>query len=128
MQEEPGAGQKILPPEVIPALGLSEEELAALAGQGFVSAAARRGGTVYYKLRFRCGGKQRVRCLGTDAALAARVRQELLQRQRRSGLDRELARQSRAARSLLRQLKARLDAYLQQEGFRFHGRAVRQRR
>ena len=44
--------------------------LAARAGQGFVSAEARPTGAVTYKLRWRRGGRQRVRYLGSDPAAA----------------------------------------------------------
>ncbi len=103
-----------------------DEELAALCRQGFVSE-ERRGKRLYYKLRFRCNGKQRVRYLGRDAARAAEVREELwkLQEPRRTEL--ELARLDRTARRMLREAKATLAPLLAEEGFTFHGNAVRRR-
>ena len=75
-------------------LGLAPGEIKALATQGFV-ARERRGGRIYWKLRFRVGGRQRVRYLGSDATKAAAIRAELaqgavsLRMARQSGIRRE---------------------------------------
>ncbi len=58
-------------------LGLTRNDIAALRRQGFIAAeycvrGGRRFGP-YFKLRWRCGGRQRVRYLGRDCRLAEAV-------------------------------------------------------
>ena len=69
-----------------------------------------------------------MRYLGRDAARAAEVREELwkLQEPRRTEL--ELARLDRTARRMVRDAKATLAPLLAEQGFTFHGNAVRRRR
>ena len=83
-------------------LTLSEAERHALARRGSV-AVERRGQRCYFKLRFRAaGGRQCVRYLGSDPAVAAQVRQLLdrLQHARRQA--RAVKQWTRHARRLLR--------------------------
>lgn len=109
-------------------LGLSPEELAALACQGFVAREQRSPGPPLHKLRFRLDGRQRVKSLGRDALLAARIQTALdgLQRGRRLQLvQRQLRRQ--AARAL-RSCKPQLAPALIAAGLKFHGWAIRKPR
>jgi hypothetical protein len=53
------------------ALGLSEEDVLALQRQGFVSTED-RGGTAYFKLRWRLEGRQKVLALGLDLGFTVR--------------------------------------------------------
>jgi hypothetical protein len=68
--------------ELFTRLGLMPEEVAALARQGSVSQEVRqRSGNptgLYYKLRWRQQGRQRVTCLGRDRSLANAVLAALL--------------------------------------------------
>ncbi len=66
-------------------LELEPEERVALQRQGFVSVEKRANGSSYFKLRFRCGGHQRVRGLGNNPAVAEQVRRQVqeLQAKRR---------------------------------------------
>jgi hypothetical protein len=108
-------------------LGLVPEEVLALRKQGFVSGEKRGPGHTCYKLRFRFAGRQRVRALGGDAAVAERVRQELAELQASTRLDRELAQLTRKAKRMLREARQRLEPLLREEGFAFHGLAVRRK-
>jgi len=56
---------------------LSPEAMAAMARQGFVRAEQRGRRSVVYKLRFRLGGRQVVRYLGTDRVRAQAVQAAL---------------------------------------------------
>lgn len=109
-------------------LRLDDEQLAALKCQGFVARERRGNGYYVYKLRFRQKGRQKVRYVGTDAALADRVRRELQILQAAVQRRRRLRRFSREARSLLRTAKGRLSASLEPCGFAFHGLAIRRKR
>ncbi len=84
-------------------------------------------GCFYYKLRFRCRGQQHVRYLGSDAAVADRVRAELAKLQAAARLDRELGRLARGAKRILRNAKSRLEPLVQDAGYGFHGLSVRRR-
>lgn len=107
-------------------LELAGDELRALETQGFVSAEKRRG-RMYYKLRFRVDGKQRVRYLGgIQAAQAVEAELKVLQRSVRAR--RQLAVLRRAATQQLRAAKQALQPFLDACGFHFHGQAVRKRR
>ena len=105
-------------------LGLSNDELAALTKQGFISAEM-RGRGLRYKLRFRVDGKQRVRCLGMASAFVEQVRAEVGQLQHRTRLRRELGDLMRASRRRLRAAKQQLRPLLRKAGYAFHGMAVR---
>jgi hypothetical protein len=85
------------------------------------------GRTLYWKLRFRFGGRLRTIYVG-DAAKAARVQAELDEWQAARASRRERARWERAARATLRESKARLRPVLERIGFFFHGDGVRRRR
>ena len=127
MQEELIADDPTLP--LLARLGLTAEELQAVRRQGFVAREHRRGQLVF-KLRFRMppAGKQHVRCLGSDTAVAEAVRQELAQIQRPRHLDLQLGKLRPQIGQKLRSDKARLAVQLEQAGYYFHGLAVRRRR
>ena len=108
-------------------LALTLEDYRDLRRQGGVHSEQRRG-TIYYKLRFRTSdGRQRVRYLGTDPAVAESIRHELQQLQalRRRRLD--LAKRDKEARELLRQVKENLTEVLVTQGFSWHGFVIRKR-
>jgi hypothetical protein len=108
-------------------LGLSAENLGYLARQGFV-ARERRGERDYFKLRFRRGGRQVVRGLGTDPQLAAQIRNELQQLQADRRAELHLAKLDREARRRLRAAKQALQPHLESRGLHFHGLAIRRSR
>ena len=109
-------------------LGFSAEELAALAKQGFVCAEPCGFGRMRYKLRFRLGTRQHVRCLGRDSQFVERVRSELAQVQVPTRLQQELGRLVQVAKHKLRATKRQLEPLLESTGFVFHGMAVRRPR
>jgi hypothetical protein len=82
-----------------------------------------RGGCRIYKLRYRLGGRQCVRYLGSDAAAAAALQSDLEQMQGRRRRRHEAALRHQARR--LRQRAKALAPLLAEHGFHFHGRAVR---
>lgn len=106
---------------------LGDEEMNALRTQGFVTA-ERRGSNLYFKLRFRVHGKQRVRYLGRDATLADRIRQELDAIRAPKRILQNMHRVDQHARRLLRQMKSELSPILAVHGYRFHGMAIRKAR
>ena len=71
-------------------LELEPEERVALQRQGFVSVEKRANGSSYFKLRFRCGGHQRVRGLGNNPAVAEQVRRQVQELQAKRRRDKEL--------------------------------------
>jgi hypothetical protein len=107
------------------ALGLEERQ--ALSQQGFVSVET-RGSRRYFKLRFRLAGKQCVRYLGNDPALAERVLQELYRLQNGRRLKRELCGLMRIAAKSIRGAKQRLAPLLPEAGYAFHGLSIRKQR
>lgn len=108
-------------------LGLAPDEMEALRSQGFVVSEMRRGEPVY-KLRFRIGARQRVRYLGKDNRLAEEVKAGLHDLQRGRSDQRELAVLARAASRQLAEAKRIMTPLLEEDGFHFHGQAIRQRR
>jgi hypothetical protein len=106
-------------------LGLAAEDLRALARQGFVAAEARRGRGPYYKLRWRRGGRQRVRYLGRDPGRAARARAALEALQRPLRAARLLARLLGEARRRLREARRLLTPRAEARGLRYHGYTAR---
>jgi len=106
-------------------LRLSHADFEELKTQGFVSAQSRGLKGPRFVLRFRSGGRQKVRYIGTDPARAERVRKELaeLQKERRLGLERSKLR--RQARRMLREAKVHLEPLLNAAGYAFHGQAIR---
>jgi hypothetical protein len=79
-------------------------------------------------LRFRMGHRQRVRYLGCDEQQAARVQLELDALQQGRYLDRQLRELTQQAGRQLRESKRRLQPLIEVQGFKFHGRAIRQAR
>lgn len=109
-------------------LGFSDEEISALAHQGFISTERRGNGRVYYKLRYRMDGEQRVKYLGKDSEFVERVRRELASLQEDTRARRELGRLVREAKQGIRIAKARLEPLLHEAGFVFHGLSIRRPR
>src|SRR6185295_4287514 len=87
---------------VLEELGLTRDEVAALKRQGFVSAEPRRKNIQIFKLRFRMSGRQQVRYLGCDPAVAAAVERELRGLQRAKHVDKKLRSRNRQASEFLR--------------------------
>jgi hypothetical protein len=112
------------PPANLAALALAPEDLESLRKQGSVCREYRRGRSIY-KLRFRRGGRQVARYLGTDPFTAAAIAGELhaWQSERRQFL--ELRRLDAQARRLLRETKHRLEQDLLSLGYHFHGLEIR---
>jgi hypothetical protein len=107
-------------------LRLDRADFHALMRQGFVSQ-ERRGQGTRYKLRFRNGGQQRVRCI-RDREQAESVQAELdILRQDRDAR-RRLAALRRSVTPLLRRARQSLEPYIEKQGFRFHGHQPRRRR
>lgn len=97
-----------------------------LANQGFVSK-ERRGSRTYFKLRFRCAGRQAVRYIGNaDRAETVKAELELLQAE--SKLNRELKAKVKIANEMLREAKRLMEPVLTENGFVFHGLAIRRPR
>jgi hypothetical protein len=86
-----------------------------------------RGRCRIYKLRYRSNGKQCVRYLGSDAAVAAALQSDLEQLQGRRRCRRHEAALRHQARRLWQRAKA-LAPSLAEHGLHFHGRTVRQYR
>lgn len=109
-------------------LGLSHADLEELKSQGFVGAQSREPSRPCFVLRFRSGGRQKVRYIGTDPVRAEQIRRELaaLQEERKHEL--ELGRLTRQARRMLRETKVALEPVLNATGYIFHGRAIRRPR
>ena len=111
---------------IVTRLGLTAEELAALKAQGFVSYESRRG-QVFFKLRFRINGKQRVCYLGKDLAVVEQVQEWLAELQAIRKTEIEVGRLVREAGQKLRNCKEELSPLLAEAGYRFHGLSIRQR-
>jgi hypothetical protein len=111
--------------EILPQLRLAPEHFEALRRQGFVARERGRAGRDRYKLRFRCGGRQIVRYLGSDPAVAERLHSELARCQAAHRQLRQLRRLCRQAQRLLRETQSLLSPGLEQRGYRFHGRQIR---
>jgi hypothetical protein len=107
-------------------LGLNEDELNEIAFQGFVCQEKRRD-RVYHKLRFRIGGKQRVRYIG-DAEAARKVGEELSVLQEHLRHFRHVAALRRVVREQLQASKQALEPYLKARGLYYHGQSIRKRR
>ena len=106
-------------------LGFIDSDLAVLARQGFLGTERRRDRS-YFKLRYRRGGYQHVKYVGSTGRAAA-VQHELERLQSEVRTRRELAGLVRDARQVLRASKSTLKPLLESRGFRFHGLEVRQR-
>jgi hypothetical protein len=107
------------------ALRLDDEDVDALARQGFL-AVERRRERRYLKLRYRRGGRQQVRYVGLEQAQAVQAELDVLQSDVR--MRRRLAVLCRASAWRLRNAKNTLKPLFEQQGFRFHGDAIRKRR
>lgn len=94
--------------------------------QGFVNS-EKRGERAYYKLRFRCEGKQVVRYIG-GADLAKKVESELAHLQQETKLIRILRSKTKIANRAIRAAKQQLEPILKANGLAFHGLAIRKPR
>ena len=112
---------------VLAALALSNEQLTALARQGFVAAEYRGKRGPFFKLRFRCKGRQMVRYLGKDVEAAERVRNAVVQLQAEHQVARQLRRLTNQARAVLRAAKLDLREGVRAAGFDFHGLEIRKK-
>jgi hypothetical protein len=132
MKETPAPAGAAGDCNLLAGLGLSEEDYRALARQGFLAAEFRRRGRrrlgPYYKLRWRRGGRQRVRYVGQDPARAERLRAALDDLQRPARLARQLSRLMDEARRHLRRAKEALAPHLAGQGLRYHGFTARRPR
>jgi len=116
-------------PDVLAVLRLSREDYEALTRQGFVAPEYRgkpgcQSGP-HYKLRWRCGGRQRVLNLGRDPERARLVREALAELQRPGRLARLAAKLLREASRRLREVKGVLEPCLAAQGLHLHGYATR---
>jgi len=109
-------------------LGLTPEELDSLRRQGFVASERRGPACIVFKLRFRMGGRQVVRYLGTDRDWADTVRRALSAWQSPQHAQRLLRQTERDSRRLLRSVKLRLIQAVEAAGLKFHGRQIRRPR
>jgi hypothetical protein len=107
-------------------LQLTSADLVTLASQGFV-ASERRGERRYHKLRFRRGRRQVVKYLGGPERACA-VQAELDRLQAAWRRRRKLGALSRQAREMLREAKRQLEPSLAEQGYHFHGLAIRESR
>ena len=110
------------------ALGLSSEQVAALAQRGTVCAENRGPEQIHYRLRFRLGAQQHTRYLGKDEGYVDQVREELAKLQAKKQSRRELCRLIKEARQVARRTKRSLEPLLSNTGRAFHGRVIRRRR
>lgn len=106
------------------ALGFKTEEIAALRQQGFVSSEM-RSGRMIYKLRFRLGGRQRVRYLGTNQEAADDVERLIQALQSSRRIKKQLRELDLEVTEKLKTLKQRLGPFLDRAGMKFHGLAIR---
>ena len=117
---------------VLTRLGLNEDDVEALALQGFVAAEDRqyRGARLgpYFKLRWRMHGRQRTKYLGRDAQLAEVVANAIADLQRENLLAREVARMMTAARKSLQETKKQMAKVMANRGRYYHGYTCRKRR
>jgi hypothetical protein len=108
-------------------VALSELERAALERNGRISAEW-RGRKLRYKLRFRAGGKQHVRYLGSDPVLAASVISALAELRRPKRAIAHLKKLCRAGWRSLRAEKRHIAPLLAVRGLAFHGHRLRRSR
>jgi hypothetical protein len=102
-----------------------DEELSALARQGFLRR-EQRGKKTIFRLRFRLHGRQYVRYVSREDAEALEAELEVLQSLVRAR--RRLARLAALTRQALRHRKLALAPLLDERGLRFHGHHIRGRR
>ena len=126
-QRDPGVGHTATETPCLTALRLTDDDLATLRRQGFVTAEW-RGNRTYFKLRYRRGRQQIVRYIGSDPDKAAAVQRELdhLQEERKTEL--ELSRLTEKVKKMLRESKQVLAPLLAEESFAFHGHQIRRHR
>jgi hypothetical protein len=121
------APQYTAPQYRLEGLGLTADELAAVKQQGHVAQEVRGRNRMVYKLRYRFGGRQRVRYLGADPEFAKAVREELQRIRRAEVMRKNLRSLTREGKRALRQSKLRLLPFVEQLGYAFHGFDLRRR-
>jgi len=111
-------------------LGCGEQELAALCRQGFLSREQRTPEQApIYKLRYRMGGRQRTRYVGSNLVFVEQVRNELAVLQAAAKRAHKLQQLLRQARRALRRAKSKVAPLLVAEsGYHYHGHAIRRKR
>jgi hypothetical protein len=106
-------------------LKLSPEDMQALARQGFVAVEFRDHRGPYYKLRWRRGGRQCVRYLGSDPDRAQQVRAALDALQAPHRIGRQVVRLLAEARKRLLEMKRSLTPLAATRGLHYHGYTLR---
>jgi hypothetical protein len=106
-------------------LGLSSDELTALARQGFIRSEM-RGSKKTFRLRYRVNGRQRVRYVSPNNVAALEA--ELASWQRQVRARRKLNGLSALARMMLAHRKTVLAPLVDARGYHFHGHQIRRLR
>jgi hypothetical protein len=117
-----------LAPETFPHLSrlvLSDEEIGALARQGFIRSETRRSKTIF-RLRYRVNGRQRARYVSPRDAAAIEAELALLQRLVRAR--RRLNGLATLARKVLGHRRSTLAPLVEARGYHFHGHQIRRLR
>ena len=107
------------------ALGLSREQLAALAKAGSLQAERGGGGRIYCKLRYRSDWRQCVCYVGNNPEFVKQVQRELVRLQAHSRACRQLRILRREANASVRRTIRQLAPLLLPAGYCFHGREIR---
>jgi hypothetical protein len=113
---------------IVGTLGLSGEQLAALAENGSLHGEDRGLERIYYRLHFRIGTRQHTRYVGSNPRLVEQVRGELMLLQAKRHSRRRMRRLANEGRRVAREMKRQLEPLLPGVGRVFHGRTIRLRR
>jgi hypothetical protein len=108
-------------------LRLSDDDLRAVSRTAYIIAQP-RGRRLRYRLRFRIGHYLHSRSLGCNLATVDKTRAALERLRSETQQWRDLARRLRRGADLLKDMSTRLRPALEEAGFYFHGRLVRQAR
>jgi hypothetical protein len=113
-------------------LGLTDEDVLALANQGFLTAEYRdycgtRLGP-YFKLRWRSNGRQRVKYLGRDVNRAEVISNAIANLREGKRIQEQLAELVAEARQSLRRAKQAMDTTMANQDRYFHGFTGRKKR
>ena len=109
-------------------LRLSPGDLQALARQGFVATEPRQGRGPSYKLRWRRGGRQRVRYVGRDPVRVGQIRAALENLRHAHWVARRLAQLLAEAHRGIRNAKKLLQLRAEECGGHYHGFTLRRPR
>jgi hypothetical protein len=111
------------------ALGLRDEDIAAVRRSGYLQHDRRLADTVgYCRLRFRVSGRLRTVYVGKEPNRVALVKRELAALQSERLRRRELAQALRNGREVLRGIKPRMATLLEENGYHLHGCVIRKLR